>query len=111
MDEEVVEDGQGRIDAELLRGDDVRFALIGDGPVASELRAERDRRHLSAVEFSPPMPVKEIGDRLLACDALLVPLRAHPALDEHPGAPLIVLHRANAGGSFERERTVNLDLH
>jgi glycosyltransferase involved in cell wall biosynthesis len=32
--------------AERLRGENVRFLLVGDGPLSVELRAERDRRRL-----------------------------------------------------------------
>jgi colanic acid biosynthesis glycosyl transferase WcaI len=67
--------------AERLRDEPVRFLLVGDGPLAAELRAERERRGLDAVEFRPAVPVAEIGDVLLSCDALLVPLRAHSLLE------------------------------
>lgn len=66
--------------AERLRGEDVRFLLVGDGPLGGELRAERDRRGLDSVDIRPAVPVERIADILRACSALLVPLRAHPLL-------------------------------
>jgi glycosyltransferase involved in cell wall biosynthesis len=66
--------------AERLRDQDVRFVLVGDGPLAGELRSERDRRGLDTVELRPGVPVQAVGDLLLSCDALLIPLRAHPLL-------------------------------
>jgi glycosyltransferase involved in cell wall biosynthesis len=67
--------------AERLRGEDVRFLLVGEGPRAALLRRERERRRLDALEVRAAVPVAEVGDLLLGCDALLVPLRAHPALE------------------------------
>jgi glycosyltransferase involved in cell wall biosynthesis len=66
--------------AECLRADDIRFLLVGDGPLAEELRQRRERRALDAIDLRPPVPVEEVGDILLECDALLVPLRRHPLL-------------------------------
>jgi glycosyltransferase involved in cell wall biosynthesis len=68
--------------AERLRGRNVRFLLVGDGPLSSELRAERARRGLDAVEIRHGVPVSRIGEVLGSCDALLVPLRNHPLLDD-----------------------------
>jgi glycosyltransferase involved in cell wall biosynthesis len=66
--------------AERLGDADVRFVLVGDGPLAAELRAERDRRGLRSVELKPSMPVSELADFMQGCHALLVPLAAHPLL-------------------------------
>lgn len=66
--------------AERLRGEPIRFRLVGDGPRAAALRHESDRRGLTAVEFRPAVPVERVGDVLDQCHALLVPLRAHPVL-------------------------------
>jgi glycosyltransferase involved in cell wall biosynthesis len=66
--------------AERLRREDVRFVLVGDGPLSAELRAERDRRGLASVEIRPAVPVTEVAKIMLDCNALLVPLRAHPLL-------------------------------
>jgi glycosyltransferase involved in cell wall biosynthesis len=66
--------------AERLRDEDVRFVIIGGGPLRDELRSQRDRRRLDAIEFRPPLPVERIGDAMVECDALLIPLRDHPLL-------------------------------
>ncbi|MEA2272789.1 MAG: hypothetical protein QOI98_1497 [Solirubrobacteraceae bacterium] len=66
--------------AECLRDDNIRFLLVGDGPLAQELRERRERRSLDAIELRPPVPVEDVGDILMECDALLVPLRRHPLL-------------------------------
>ena len=64
--------------AERLRQDQVRFVLVGDGPVNEALRRECESRSLANVEFRGTMPVERIGEFLQQCHALLVPLRAHP---------------------------------
>lgn len=68
--------------AALLRGKPVRFKLVGDGPLANQLRQERDRRRLESVEFQPGVPVARVGEVLRSFDALLVPLRANSLLDD-----------------------------
>ncbi len=69
--------------AERLDGSNVRFRLIGDGPVKSWLQAECSRRSLGdRVELCPPVPVEQIGDELERCNALLVPLRKHDMLSK-----------------------------
>lgn len=68
--------------ADRLRSAQVRFKLVGDGPLADELRRERDRRGLRAtVDIGAGVPTADIGRWLQACDALLVPLRAHRLLE------------------------------
>ena len=66
--------------AEQLKGENVRFVIVGDGPLNAELRAEAERRRLGAVEFRPLIPVSDIASFMQTCHALLVPLRAHPLL-------------------------------
>jgi glycosyltransferase involved in cell wall biosynthesis len=66
--------------AERLRDENVRFVLVGDGPLSAELRAERDRRGLDQVDIRRAVPVAEIAGVMQDCNALLVPLRAHPLL-------------------------------
>jgi glycosyltransferase involved in cell wall biosynthesis len=66
--------------ADELRDENVRFVLAGAGPLHEELCDERDRRGLTRVEIRPGVPVAEVGDLLLSCDALLIPLRDHPLL-------------------------------
>ncbi|MCA1587127.1 MAG: glycosyltransferase family 4 protein [Chloroflexi bacterium] len=68
--------------ADELRDEDVRFVLAGAGPLQSKLRAERDRRGLSAVDIRPAVPVADVGALLLSCHALLIPLRDHPLLQD-----------------------------
>jgi glycosyltransferase involved in cell wall biosynthesis len=66
--------------ADRLRDEDVRFLLVGDGPVGSGLREAAARRGLSNVEFRSAVPVSDIGAVLQSCHALLVPLRDHELL-------------------------------
>jgi glycosyltransferase involved in cell wall biosynthesis len=68
--------------ADLLRGSNIRFTLTGDGPLRSDLLAQASHRGLDNVHFKDPVPVKEIGGALAGCNALLVPLRNHPLLDD-----------------------------
>jgi colanic acid biosynthesis glycosyl transferase WcaI len=65
-----------------LRGEDVRFLVVGDGPVGAALRSEIERRHLTAIEMRPVVSVEEVGDVLCECHALLVPLGASPLLED-----------------------------
>lgn len=60
----------------------VRFSIVGTGPSAAELRAERDRRRLDNISFRPPVPVEEVGELLQYSHALLVPLRNDPLLED-----------------------------
>ena len=64
--------------AERLDGE-ARFVLLGDGPVKAELQA---RDTAGRIEFRPGVPVESVADFLLSCDALLIPLRDHPLLDD-----------------------------
>jgi glycosyltransferase involved in cell wall biosynthesis len=68
--------------AALLRTEDIRFRLVGTGPMATELEAERQRRGLTNLSIEPPIPVERIGSFLQSCNALLIPLRAHPMLGD-----------------------------
>ena len=68
--------------AEQLRDEDVRFFLVGDGPLAAELRSERDTRGLRSVEFLPHMQIPELARFMQRCHALLVPLGRAPLLSE-----------------------------
>lgn len=65
--------------ADELRGEAIRFHLVGDGPLASDLRREAGARGLQNVTFTPSVPVDDVAHVLASCDALLVPLSAHPA--------------------------------
>jgi colanic acid biosynthesis glycosyl transferase WcaI len=68
--------------AEALRGCDIRFRLVGSGPLRTELEDECHRRGLTNVAFEPAVPVTEIGDFLQSCHALWIPLRDHVMLSD-----------------------------
>lgn len=93
--------------AQRLRGRAVRFALVGDGAVSAELRAGVAQRGLSdVVSVGPAIPVADVGSFLRDCDALLVPLRDHPLLEDFipsklydamaVGRPVLVAARGEA---------------
>lgn len=92
--------------ADRLRDDPVRFVMLGDGPLSAQLRAQAATRGLDRVEFRPGVPVEGIGTFLRSCDALLVPLRDHPAFTDFipsklydamaVGRPAIVAARGEA---------------
>jgi colanic acid biosynthesis glycosyl transferase WcaI len=65
-----------------LRGEDIRFLVVGDGPVSATLRSDIERRDLTAIEMRPIVPVEEVGDVLCECHALLIPLGASPLLED-----------------------------
>jgi glycosyltransferase involved in cell wall biosynthesis len=65
-----------------LRADDVRFLLVGDGPLAAELRARVEREALDNVELRGQVPTEQVGEVLDGCHALLVPLGAHAILEQ-----------------------------
>ena len=67
--------------ADRLRSEDVRFRLVGDGPLRDTLERERERRGLASLELRPSVPVDGIGEILMDCDVLLSPLAPHAALD------------------------------
>lgn len=92
--------------AERLRGEPVRFVLLGDGPLGFQLRDEAARRGLDDVEFRPGVPVEQVSAFLQSCHALLVPLRDHDLFDDFipsklydamaVGRPAIVAARGEA---------------
>lgn len=92
--------------AELLHDDDIRFVIVGDGPVGSELRGRVALRGLTNVEVRPGVPTDAVGAFLASCHALLVPLRAHSLLESFVpsklfdamavGRPVIVAARGEA---------------
>jgi glycosyltransferase involved in cell wall biosynthesis len=61
---------------------DVRFSLVGSGPMAASLKAESQRRGLDNVTFADPVEVDHVGPFLQSAHALLVPLRDHPLLED-----------------------------
>ena len=69
--------------ADRLRDESVRFVLVGAGPLEAEMRDEIARRDLrKVVQMRPPVPVDSIGNFLVDCHALLIPLRAHGLLGD-----------------------------
>lgn len=66
--------------AEALRAEDVRFTVVGDGPISAQLRGEIELRRLDAITMRSSVPTAEVGSVLEGCDALLIPLSAHPVL-------------------------------
>jgi glycosyltransferase involved in cell wall biosynthesis len=66
-------------EAAKILGDDFVFRLLGDGPLSEALRRERDHLGLHNVEIRPSVPIDEVASFMQTCDALLVPLGAHPA--------------------------------
>jgi glycosyltransferase involved in cell wall biosynthesis len=71
--------------ADRLRRDgvnDVRFAIVGGGPLAAAFEAERERRGLESVTVTSAVEVGQIGDFLRASHALLIPLRKHALLED-----------------------------
>ena len=93
--------------ADLLRGSMVRFVLLGDGPARAELHDEIEKRGLSdVISLRPGIPVADVGAFLRSCDALLIPLRDHPLLEDFipsklydamaVGRPVLVAARGEA---------------
>jgi glycosyltransferase involved in cell wall biosynthesis len=62
--------------ADLLRGEDVVFTIVGQGVVLARLKAAAAERGLSSIRFLSRAPDAELADSLAACDAALVPLSA-----------------------------------
>jgi glycosyltransferase involved in cell wall biosynthesis len=71
------------LDAAERLGDAARFVLVGDGPVKENLRRATQERGLGdRVTFRPGVRVEQIAAFLQDCDALLIPLSAHPMLGD-----------------------------
>lgn len=97
--------------ADELRSEDVRFVLVGAGPLTDEIRQRRDERGLDAVELRPGIPVADVGSFLQSCDAVLVPLRDHPIFEDFipsklydamaVGRPVLVAARGEAAAIVE----------
>ena len=68
--------------ARMLTGEPIAFRLVGGGPLETELRARIADFALSNVELRPPVPPDQVGESLLDCHALLIPLRRHPLLSD-----------------------------
>jgi colanic acid biosynthesis glycosyl transferase WcaI len=68
--------------AQELGDEPISFLLVGGGPLEAELREGVARLGLTNVEFRRAVAPAEVGELLMACHALLVPLRNHPLLDD-----------------------------
>lgn len=61
--------------AAILRGDGVRFLLVGDGPAKPHLQERASELELDNLEFRDPVPKQEIPRVLAEADAGLMVLR------------------------------------
>jgi glycosyltransferase involved in cell wall biosynthesis len=105
--------------ADELRDANVRFVLVGAGPLSEEIRRQRDKRRLGSVELRPGIPVSDLGAFLLSCDAVLVPLRDHPVFEDFipsklydamaVGRPALVAARGEAA-ALVREHGCGLEV-
>jgi glycosyltransferase involved in cell wall biosynthesis len=77
------------LDAAELAGDDIHFALVGDGPVRDVIAESVRRRELANVHLHPQVPLDHVVPFLAASDALLVPLSAHPTFRDFVPSKLI----------------------
>jgi glycosyltransferase involved in cell wall biosynthesis len=77
------------LDAAELTGDDVHFALVGDGPIRDIVAASAAERGLGNVHFHPQVALEDVPPLLAAADALLVPLSAHPTFADFVPSKLI----------------------
>lgn len=67
--------------AERLATEDIRFLMIGEGPLKAQFVADVQQRGIeSRVDVRASVPLAEVGPLLAGCDALLVPLRDHELL-------------------------------
>jgi glycosyltransferase involved in cell wall biosynthesis len=65
------------------------FAFIGDGPMKQATVAEAERLRLTNVHFRPQLPVEHVPPALVASDAMLVSLSAHPTFAQFVPSKLI----------------------
>jgi glycosyltransferase involved in cell wall biosynthesis len=92
----------------------IEFLLMGAGPVEAELRARIDELGLTNVVMAPMVETASVGELLLSCHALLVPLRDHPLLEDFipsklydamaVGRPAIVAARGEAADFVTEHR-------
>lgn len=98
--------------AQALSGQAIEFTLVGAGPLEQELRSRVAQLGLTNVVVRPTVETRQVGELLLSCHALLVPLRDHRLLDDFipsklydamaVGRPAIVAARGEAA-SFVTE--------
>jgi glycosyltransferase involved in cell wall biosynthesis len=103
--------------ARILAGDAIEFLLVGAGPLEAELRARAAELGLTNVVLREAVDPDHVGDLLLSCHALLVPLGDHPLLADFipsklydamaVGRPAIVAARGEAA-AFAGEHGVGL---
>ena len=77
------------LDAARLSGDDIRWALVGDGPSRELLLHGANKRALRNLEFHPQVPLEEMPQLLAASDVLLVTLAAHATFADFVPSKLI----------------------
>jgi len=63
--------------AQILRGENIEFVLVGDGPEKQGLINMARDRGLSNVHFLSPVSKNQVPEILRTADALLVPLKVH----------------------------------
>jgi len=59
----------------LLNNKDIKFLLVGDGPVKNHLLEEKEKRNLSNIIFTPSIPREQMPDVIAGCDCYVTPLR------------------------------------
>jgi glycosyltransferase involved in cell wall biosynthesis len=77
--------GQGMetaVEAAALLGKGFRLLIVGAGPRLQAVKALAAEREAARIEFRPLMEPAAAAVVLRACDALLVPLAAEPALEK-----------------------------
>ncbi len=92
--------------AQLLADEPVEFRLAGGGPLEPQLRRRIAELGLTNVRLEPSVPTDRVGQLMLDCHALLIPLRDHPLLSDFipsklydamaVGRPAIVATRGEA---------------
>jgi glycosyltransferase involved in cell wall biosynthesis len=68
--------------AALLAGEEIEFLLVGGGPLRDQLQRRADELALANVRILPGVPTNHVGDLMLSCHAIIVPLRDHPLLSD-----------------------------
>jgi colanic acid biosynthesis glycosyl transferase WcaI len=66
--------------ATMVKGEPIKFLLVGGGPRDAELRRQVEQRGLANVEVRAGVPVHQVGELMQSCHALLVPLSKHAIL-------------------------------
>ncbi|MHB8658451.1 MAG: glycosyltransferase family 4 protein [Solirubrobacteraceae bacterium] len=66
--------------AKLLEAEAIEFLIVGGGPQEAQLRQQVMEQGLRNIEVRPTVSTDQVGKVMLSCDALLIPLSAHPLL-------------------------------